>query len=68
MKKRATKNAAAVALGKMGKGRKKTLTPAARKQRQEASQKALAKRLAKDDRHFQLPPGPVREGWDDDEE
>lgn len=66
---KAQKNPAAVSLGKRAKGKPKKRTAAGLRQRQNASLAAKAKRLAKEDRHFQLPPGPVvDEGWPDDED
>lgn len=60
------KNAAAQALGKRGKNKPKTLTPAALQQRRAAGFKRLpkatssaAKQAAQDDHAFQLPPGPL---------
>lgn len=68
-KKSPKKNPAAVALGRKAKGVPKKRTEAGLRQRVNASLAAKAKRLALEDRHFQLPAGPVVDaGWPDDED
>lgn len=65
MPKKPTKNPAAVALGKQGKGRRKRLSPAALEQRRtNAAMIKLARQQARDDTHFTAP---VMPDWDDDE-
>lgn len=56
-----SKHPAAVALGKLGKGRRKTMTPAAleaRRQTARSRRKAGAEKPLRDD-EVQLPPGPL---------
>jgi len=65
------KNPAAVALGKLAKGKPKTMTPAAKRARKANAQKAAAKRRLAMALHAQdlepVPPGPAVK-WDDDED
>lgn len=65
------KNPAAVALGKLAKGKPKTMTPAAKKARKANAQKAAAKRRLAMALHAKdlepVPPGPAVK-WDDDED
>ncbi len=56
---------AAVALGKLGKGRAKTMTPAAIQARQRTAAKRRLPAKLPDE---QLPPGPLGPGYDDDED
>lgn len=65
------KNPAAVALGKLAKGKPKTMTPAAKRARKSNAQKAAAKRRLAQALHAKdlepVPPGPAV-SWDDDED
>ena len=56
------KHPAAVALGKLGKGRRKTMTPAAIEARQKTARtrRKVVKPLS--DEEVQLPPGPLGAG------
>lgn len=62
------KNRAASALGKLARGKRKKLTPAALLQRRSALAKARERRHPKplDEHDFQLPPGPVHPQSPDD--
>lgn len=65
------KNPAAVALGKLAKGKPKTMTLAAKRARKANAQKAAAKRrlaMALPTQDLEpVPPGPAVK-WDDDED
>jgi len=59
-----SKHPAAVALGKLGKGRRKTMTPAAIEARQKTARTRRKAEAVKplSDEEVQLPPGPLGAG------
>ena len=57
-----SKHPAAVALGKLGKGRRKTMTPAAIEARQKTARTRRKGVKPLSDEEVQLPPGPLGAG------
>jgi hypothetical protein len=62
-----SKHPAAVALGKLGKGRRKTMTPAAIEARQKTARTRRKGVLPLSDEERQLPPGPLGAGVTDED-